>query len=103
MAPTTARLSITQDNPVERTLARLLVALTLGVSSFGCDSAMVDVSPKPEVTGDGPREPDAPGKAPGSGKVDLGEAERRGPIETRPQEGPAGAPKPVASPDGKAH
>ena len=85
-----------------RTLARFAVVLGLSCSILGCDSAMVDATLKPEVTGEGPREPDAPGRNPGSGNVDLGEV-RGGPLETRPQEGPAGAAKPVTSPDGKAH
>jgi hypothetical protein len=86
-----------------RTPPRIALTLALSAALAGCDSAMVDVSPKPEVTGRGPREPEALGNAPGSGNVDLGEVRRGGPLETRPQEGPHGAPKPVASPDGKAH
>jgi hypothetical protein len=83
-------------------LNRLALALGLLVAA-GCDSAMTDASPKPEVTGAGPKEPTAPGKEPGTGKVDLGEIGPGGPLETRVKEGPSGAPRPVASPDGKAH
>jgi hypothetical protein len=86
-----------------RRLFRLAIPLGLLFISTGCDSAMTDVSPKPEVTGEGPKEPAAPGKEPGAGKVDLGEVGPGGPLETRVQEGPSGAPRPVASPDGKAH
>jgi hypothetical protein len=72
-----------------RRLTRLVLPLALCAVPLGCDSAMIDASPKPEVTGRGPKEPTAPGKAPGSGKVDLGEVGRGGPPETRPKEGPA--------------
>ena len=86
-----------------RTMIRLVGSHALLGGLAGCDSAMIDSSLKPEVTGDGPKEPDGRGKAPGPGNVDLGEIRGGGPLETRPQEGPSGAPKPVTSPDGKAH
>ncbi len=86
-----------------RTTSRLALTIALAAAFAGCDSAMIDATPKPEVTGRGPREPDAPGRIPGSGNVDLGEVRGPGPLETRPQEGSHGAPRPVSSPDGKAH
>ncbi len=86
-----------------RPMIRLAIPSALLALAIGCDSAMTDVTPKPEVTGEGPKEPTAPGKNPGSGKVDMGEVGSGGPLETKVQKRPAGAPRPVASPDGKAH
>jgi hypothetical protein len=86
-----------------RTPPALFCTIALSAAVAGCDSAMIDATPKPEVTGRGPREPDAPGKNPGSGNVDLGEVHGPGSLESRPQQGPQGAPRPVTSPDGKAH
>lgn len=85
-----------------RTLPRLALSATLFAAVAGCDSAMVDATPKPEITGRGPGEPDAPGKSPGTGNVDLGEV-RGGPLRTRPQEGPGTAPKPEPPSNGKVH
>lgn len=79
---------------VTRPLARLAALIVASAAGLGCDSAMTDVSLKPEVTGDGPREPEGPGKNPGSGNVDLGEVRRGGPLETKAQGGPIGAPMP---------
>lgn len=86
-----------------RSRIRLVATLALFGLLAGCDSAMTDTSLKPEITGDGPKEPTGPGKSPVSGNVDLGEVRPGGPLETRAQGGPSGAPKPVVSPDGKAH
>jgi hypothetical protein len=91
------------DHATMRTTSRLILTISLSAAFAGCDSAMVDATAKPEITGRGPREPEAPGKNPGSGKVDLGEVGRSGSVETQTREGPQGAPRPVSSPDGKAH
>ena len=85
-----------------RTTSRLALTIILSAAFAGCDSAMIDISPKPEVTGRGPREPDAIGKNPGSGDVDLGEVPGPGPVETRPQGRPRRGPRPVAPPEAKA-
>ncbi len=85
-----------------RMITRFAAVLGLTCSVLGCDSAMIDATPKPEVTGAGPKEPDAPGRNPGPGKVDLGEVGPGGPLETKVQEGPSRPPRAVASPDGKA-
>ncbi len=85
-----------------RRLPQLAIPLAMLALATGCDSAMTDATPKPEVTGIGPTEPDAPGKTPGTGKVDLGEVGTGGPLETKAQDGPSGAPRAVASPDGKS-
>ncbi|HEY2155779.1 MAG TPA: hypothetical protein VGH33_09120 [Isosphaeraceae bacterium] len=82
---------------------RLAIPLMMLVLGTGCDSAMIDATPKPEVTGEGPKEPDALATKPGTGNVDLGEVGPGGPLETKAQERPSGAPKPVSSPDSKPH